>query len=100
MIQGENIQKHFGDLHVLKGVDIHVQAGEVVSVVGPSGAGKTTLLQLLGTLDRAESGVIRVGGVDVSQLKGREQADFQQQAHWISFFSFISFYLNLQLWKM
>jgi lipoprotein-releasing system ATP-binding protein len=79
MIQGENIQKHFGSLHVLKGVDIHVQEGEIVSVVGPSGAGKTTLLQLLGTLDRAESGMIRIGGVDVSQLKDREQADFRNK---------------------
>ena len=79
MIQGENIQKSFGDLKVLKGVDIHVQAGEVVSVVGPSGAGKTTLLQLLGTLDRADSGIIQIGGVDVSQLKDKEQADFRNK---------------------
>jgi len=79
MIQGENIQKYFGDLHVLKGVDIHVEAGEIVSVVGPSGAGKTTLLQLLGTLDSADAGIIRVGGVDISQLKGREQADFRNK---------------------
>jgi lipoprotein-releasing system ATP-binding protein len=79
MIQGENIQKYFGDLHVLKGVDIHVQEGEIVSVVGPSGAGKTTLLQLLGTLDTADSGSIRIGGVDVSQLKGKEQAEFRNK---------------------
>jgi len=79
MIQGDNIQKHFGDLHVLKGVNLHVQSGEVVSVVGPSGAGKTTLLQLLGTLDRADSGIIRIGGVDVSQLKDKEQAEFRNK---------------------
>lgn len=79
MIQGEDIHKYFGTLHVLKGVDIHVQMGEVVSVVGPSGAGKTTLLQILGTLDRAESGTIRIGGVDVSQLKDKEQADFRNK---------------------
>jgi lipoprotein-releasing system ATP-binding protein len=79
MIQGENIKKSFGDLQVLKGVNIHVEAGEVVSVVGPSGAGKTTLLQMLGTLDRADSGLIRIGGVDVSKLKDKEQANFRNK---------------------
>lgn len=79
MIIGENIQKHFGDLHVLKGVNLHVEEGEIVAVVGPSGAGKTTLLQILGTLDRADSGMINISGVDVSQLKDREQAEFRNK---------------------
>jgi len=79
MIQGENLHKSFGDLHVLKGVNIHVQAGEIVSVVGPSGAGKTTLLQLLGTLDKADEGEIRIGGKRVNKLKDKEQAEFRNK---------------------
>jgi len=79
MIQGQNLHKYFGELHVLKGVDINVKAGEIVSVVGPSGAGKTTLLQLLGTLDKADAGEIFVGGVNVSRLKEREQAEFRNK---------------------
>jgi len=79
MIQGESIQKSFGELQVLKGVNIQVNTGEVVSVVGPSGAGKTTLLQILGTLDRADSGLIRIGGIDVSKLKDKEQAEFRNK---------------------
>jgi lipoprotein-releasing system ATP-binding protein len=51
MIKATNIQKFYGELQVLKGVDLHIQKGEVISIVGPSGAGKTTLLQILGTLD-------------------------------------------------
>jgi lipoprotein-releasing system ATP-binding protein len=79
MIKGEKIHKYFDDLHVLQGVDLHVREGEVVSVVGPSGAGKTTLLQLLGTLDKANSGSIVVGGVDVSKLRDKELADFRNK---------------------
>jgi lipoprotein-releasing system ATP-binding protein len=79
MIQGTNIHKYFGDLHVLQGVDLHVREGEIVSVVGPSGAGKTTLLQLLGTLDRMDEGRIVVGGQDVSRLKEKELADFRNK---------------------
>ncbi|MDP4277061.1 MAG: ABC transporter ATP-binding protein [Bacteroidota bacterium] len=79
MIEGENLHKSFGSLHVLKGVNIHVETGEIVSVVGPSGAGKTTLLQLLGTLDKADSGDIRIGGKQISKLKDREQAEFRNK---------------------
>lgn len=73
------MNKSFGDLHVLKGVNIRVEAGEIVAVVGPSGAGKTTLLQLLGTLDRADSGDIRIGGASLGQLKDKELAVFRNR---------------------
>lgn len=79
MIKGTGIHKYFGDLHVLKGVEINVKPGEIVSVVGPSGAGKTTLLQLLGTLDQADKGEILINGVNVSGLKDKEQAEFRNK---------------------
>lgn len=79
MIKGENIHKYFGDLHVLQGVNLEVNQGEVISVVGPSGAGKTTLLQLLGTLDKPNQGSIEIAGQDVSRLKDRELADFRNK---------------------
>ena len=65
MIDIKGITKSFGSLQVLKGIDLHINKGEVVSIVGPSGAGKTTLLQIMGTLDRAESGSLGVDGVAV-----------------------------------
>lgn len=73
------MHKSFGDLHVLKGVNLRVEAGEIVAVVGPSGAGKTTLLQLLGTLDKADSGDIRIGGSSLSKLKEKELAVFRNK---------------------
>lgn len=73
------MHKSFGDLHVLKGVNLRVEAGEIVAVVGPSGAGKTTLLQLLGTLDKPESGDIRIGGSSLSKLKEKELAVFRNK---------------------
>ena len=69
MIDLKNIRKSFGSLEVLKGIDLHIDKGEVVSIVGPSGAGKTTLLQIMGTLDRPDSGSVGVDFVDVSSLK-------------------------------
>ncbi|HMQ74636.1 MAG TPA: ABC transporter ATP-binding protein [Flavobacteriales bacterium] len=68
MIRATGLHKRFGDLDVLKGVDLHVAQGEVVSIVGASGAGKTTLLQILGTLERSDSGTLTIGGAEVTKL--------------------------------
>lgn len=68
MIDIKGITKSFGSLQVLKGIDLHIDKGEVVSIVGPSGAGKTTLLQIIGTLDKPDSGQIIINGTDVSSL--------------------------------
>ena len=68
MIDIKNITKSFGSLQVLKGIDLHINKGEVVSIVGPSGAGKTTLLQIIGTLDSPDSGDITIDGIDVRKL--------------------------------
>ncbi len=77
MIQTSGIRKSFGSLSVLKGIDIRIERGEVVSIVGPSGAGKTTFLQILGTLDKPDSGVITFNGTDTGKLKGRDLAAFR-----------------------
>ena len=77
MIDLKNIRKSFGSLEVLKGIDLHIDKGEVVSIVGPSGAGKTTLLQIMGTLDRSDSGSVVVDSVDVSSLKQKKLSDFR-----------------------
>ena len=79
MIDAKLIQKSFGDLQVLKGVDLHVKSGEIVSIVGPSGAGKTTLLQILGTLDKPNSGEVIVNGIDFSKLSETELATFRNK---------------------
>ena len=73
----KNIRKSLGTLEVLKGIDLHIDKGEVVSIVGPSGAGKTTLLQIMGTLDRPDSGSVVVDSVDVSSLKQKKLSDFR-----------------------
>lgn len=72
MIDIKGITKSFGSLQVLKGIDLHINKGEVVSIVGPSGAGKTTLLQIMGTLDRADSGSVVIDGVDVGTLNTKK----------------------------
>ena len=77
MIEARNIHKYFDDLHVLKGVDIDIAQGEIVSIVGASGAGKTTLLQILGTLDKANEGTIRIDNTEVSTLSRKELAKFR-----------------------
>lgn len=79
MIDVKGIKKSFGSLEVLKGIDLHIDKGEVVSIVGPSGAGKTTLLQIMGTLDKADSGTIEIDGVDVSRLSSKKLSDFRNQ---------------------
>ena len=79
MIEIKNIHKSFGTLEVLKGVDLTVKKGEIVSIIGKSGAGKTTLLQIMGTLDKPDSGSLVINGVDVLALKGKELADFRNR---------------------
>ena len=79
MLKAENITKNYGQLAVLKSVDISVEKGEIVSIVGSSGAGKSTLLHILGTLDRADAGTIQINDQIVSNLKGRELAAFRNK---------------------
>ncbi len=79
MIQLHNITKSFGTLQVLKGIDLHIGKGEVVSIVGPSGAGKTTLLQIMGTLDTPDCGSVTIDGIDVTRLKDKDIARFRNQ---------------------
>ena len=77
MIQAENIVKRYGDLEVLRGVDLTVKSGEIVSIVGASGAGKTTLLQILGTLALPDAGTLSVGGQSTSGMSRRELSAFR-----------------------
>lgn len=79
MIDIKNITKSFGNLQVLKDINLHINKGEVVSIVGPSGAGKTTLLQIIGTLDKPDSGTISLDGIDVNKLSTRKLSDFRNQ---------------------
>ena len=77
MISTKGITKDYGDLKVLKGIDIEINEREVVAIVGASGAGKTTLLQIIGTLDRPDQGIIRYNSTDISKLKGKALASFR-----------------------
>ena len=77
MIQLHNIRKSFGSLEVLKGIDLTIEKGEIVSIVGPSGAGKTTLLQIIGTLDYPDSGRVLFDGIDVSVYKKKQLSAFR-----------------------
>ena len=79
MIEVREIHKSFGSLKVLKGVDLEIKKGEIVSIIGKSGAGKTTLLQIIGTLDKADSGKVVINGVDVSVLNDKELAEFRNK---------------------
>lgn len=79
MIEVKNIHKSFGDLEVLKGVNLRVKQGEIVAIVGKSGAGKTTLLQLIGTLDRPTNGQVLIDGTDVFTLNDTQLAAFRNK---------------------
>lgn len=82
MIKATNIHKYYGNLEVLKGVNLHIKKGEIVSIVGPSGAGKTTLLQILGTLDELsnkEEGTLLVNGIETTTLNDRDLAKFRNE---------------------
>jgi len=79
MIKLEGITKSFGTLQVLKGIDLQINKGEVVSIVGPSGAGKTTLLQIMGTLDKPDSGQITLNGIEISRMNEKEISAFRNR---------------------
>ena len=79
MIEIQGITKSFGELQVLKGINLIIYKGEVVSVVGPSGAGKTTLLQIMGTLDKADCGSVVINGIEVGNLKEKELSAFRNK---------------------
>lgn len=77
MIEIKGLTKSFGSLQVLKGIDLRIEKGEIVSIVGPSGAGKTTLLQILGTLDKPDSGSVVVDGIETSTLSTNKLSEFR-----------------------
>ena len=79
MIEISNIKKSYGSLEVLKGIDLTINKGEIVSIVGASGAGKTTLLQIIGTLDSSDSGSLKINNTEVNTLKGKKLAKFRNQ---------------------
>lgn len=79
MIEVNGITKSFGTLQVLKGINLSVKQGEIISIVGASGAGKTTLLQIIGTLDKADSGSVTINGVNLSKLNDSRLSDFRNQ---------------------
>jgi lipoprotein-releasing system ATP-binding protein len=80
LIKAENITKSFGNLKVLKGIDLHIKEGEIVAVVGASGAGKTTLLQIIGTLMKKDSGVVMISDTDIDTMKEKQLSRFRNQS--------------------
>ena len=79
MIEVKGITKNFGNLQVLKGINLLVKDEEIVSIVGASGAGKTTLLQIIGTLEKADSGTVRINGQEVNKMNDAKQSDFRNR---------------------
>lgn len=79
MIEIKGITKSFGSLQVLKNIDLCIEKGEIVSIVGPSGAGKTTLLQILGTLDKSDSGSVVVDGIETNKLSANKLSEFRNK---------------------
>jgi len=79
MIKAQNIHKSFGSLEVLKGIDLEISSGEIVSIVGASGAGKTTLLHIIGTLDRFDSGQVIINGQPIAGMNDRKLSEFRNQ---------------------
>lgn len=82
MIYAKNIHKYYGDLHVLKGVNLHIEKSEIVSIVGASGAGKTTLLQILGTLDQPEKNkdsILKINSIDIYSQNARKLSKFRNE---------------------
>jgi lipoprotein-releasing system ATP-binding protein len=79
MLRAKGVFKKYGELEILKGIDLHVQKGEIVSIVGSSGAGKTTLLQILGTLDKPDKGFVSIADTNVSALSERKIAQFRNE---------------------
>ena len=94
MIEINEIKKAYGSLQVLKGINLSINKGEIVSIVGASGAGKTTLLQIIGTLDSADSGSMKINDVEASSLKGKKLANFRNKNIGL-FFNFTICYPNL-----
>ena len=79
ILSAQNIHKKYGTVEVLKGVDINIEPGEIVSIVGSSGAGKSTLLQILGTLDKADAGAVQMNGETITALQGKKLAAFRNK---------------------
>lgn len=79
MVIGKDIKKQFGDLQVLKGIDLTIDKGEIVTILGASGAGKTTLLQILGSLDKPSQGEVFINDTNISSLRGNQLAKFRNQ---------------------
>lgn len=79
MVEGIGIKKSYGDLEVLKGIDIRIESGEIVSILGASGAGKTTLLQILGSLDKATAGEVYINNIAIQKLSERQIAQFRNK---------------------
>ncbi len=79
MLEAKGITKSYGELQVLKGIDLHVAPSEIISIVGSSGAGKSTLLHILGTLDTPDGGVLIINGQEMSKLRGRDKAAFRNK---------------------